>query len=160
MKTVFGLFALLIIIALGIAFYQNSSKNNPSFLTNFFGKKTTVTIDKQIFVVTVAKSDLDKEKGLSVKNSIAQNEGMLFPFTKEDYYAFWMKDMKFSIDIIFINKNRIITIYQSVPAPKSPSESLTLYKPEKPADMVLEINAGLSQKYNFKKGDEVKIENL
>lgn len=160
MKTIFGLFALLIIVALGIAFYQNSLKNNPSFLTTFFGKKTTVTIDKQIFSVIVAKSDSDKEKGLSVKSSIGQNEGMLFPFAKEGYYAFWMKDMKFPIDIIFVNKNRIITIYQNVPAPKSPSESLSLYKPEMPIDTVLEINAGLSKKYNFKKGDEVKIQNL
>jgi uncharacterized membrane protein (UPF0127 family) len=160
MKTIFALFALLIIIALGIAFYQNSSKNNPSFLTNLFGKKTTVTINKQVFSAMVAKSDIDKEKGLSVKSSIGQNEGMLFPFAKEAYYAFWMKDMKFSIDIIFINKNRIITIHQNVPAPKSPSESLLLYRPEEPVNMVFEIKAGLSQKYNFKKGDEIKIENL
>lgn len=160
MKTVFALFALLLIVALGIAFYQNSSKNNLFFLTNLLPKKTTVTIDKQTFSVSVAKSNLDKEKGLSNQSSLPQNQGMLFPFEKEDYYAFWMRNMKFAIDIIFINKNHIVTIYQNVQPPKSASEGLLIYKTEEPANMVLEINAGLSQKYNFKKGDEVKIENL
>ena len=160
MKKVFGLFALLLIIALGLAFFQSNPNNNFPFVAIFFGSKTKATINNQTFSVTVAKTNLEKEKGLSGKNSLNENEGMLFPFEKEDFYAFWMKDMKFPIDIIFINKNRIVTIFPNIQPPKNTNEGLFVYKPETPADMVLEINAGLSQQYNFKKDDEVKIENL
>ena len=85
---------------------------------------------------------------------------MLFPFEKADYYSFWMKNMKFPIDIIYINKNHIVTIHQNIKPPKTKEESLPIYKPEDPSDTVLEINAGLSEKYKFKKGDTVKTENL
>lgn len=160
MKTVFGLFALLIIVAIIIATFQNSSKGSLPFLTNVFLKTPSATIGKQSFSLSLAKKPKELEKGLSERKSLASNEGMLFVFDKPDYYSFWMKNMKFPIDMIFIKKNRIVTIYQDVQSPKSKDETSPIFKPEEPADMVLEINAGLSKKYNIKKGDEVKLENL
>lgn len=160
MKTVFGLFALLIIVAITIATFQNSSKGNLPFLTNVFLKTPSATINKQTFSLSLAKKPKELEIGLSEKKSLPQNEGMLFIFEKSDYHSFWMKNMKFPIDMIFVNKNRIVTIYQNVQPSKSKEETLPIFKPEEPADKVLEINAGLSKKYNFKKGDKVKYENL
>lgn len=156
MKTVFALFAILFLIVIGISFSQNYLKDNPlPFL-----KTPTIIIGKQTFKLYVAKSGKEKEVGLSEKKSLQQDFGMFFPFEKADYYSFWMKNMQFSIDIIFINGKKIVKIYQNVQPPTSKEESLPIYKPEKPTDKVLEINSGLSQKYNFKEGDEVKIENL
>jgi uncharacterized membrane protein (UPF0127 family) len=71
-----------------------------------------------------------------------------------------MKNMKFPIDIIFIRDNKIVTIHQNVPAPKSPADNLPLYQPSEPADAVLEITAGLSQKNGFTKGDTITFKNL
>lgn len=117
----------------------------------------SVTINNRTFVVDVAKTDEQKAKGLSVYNKLPLEKGMIFVFNTDDYYAFWMKDMKFPIDIIYIRKNKIVDIFKNVAPPKSRSETLPIIKPEKTADMVLEINAGLCQKYNFKIGDSVKI---
>ncbi len=114
-------------------------------------------IDNYVFSLEIAKSQKDKEIGLSKYKSIPNNLGMLFPFEKEGNYSFWMKDMKFSIDIIFIKENKIIKIFNNVPYPKSNNEELPIYTPSGLSDMVLEINAGLSDKYKFKNGDRVEI---
>jgi uncharacterized membrane protein (UPF0127 family) len=70
-----------------------------------------------------------------------------------------MKNMKFPIDIIFINNDQIVTIQNEAQVIKG-QENPTIYSSTGPADKVLEIQAGLSKKYNFKAGDRVKYENL
>ncbi len=156
MKKIIALLILLFLISLVVAIFQK----NPSIFKLNFTKTASATINKQTFSILVAKTSKEKQIGLSEKKSLPQNEGMLFPFEKPEFYSFWMKNMKFPIDIIFINKNHIVTVYQNVQPPKSKDENLIIYKPEEPVNTVLEINAGLSKKYNIKKGDEVKTENL
>ena len=60
--------------------------------------------------------------------------------------------------MLFIKDNKIVTIAQNVPAPKSPTAALPQYNPSGPIDSVLEINAGLSKKYGFKVGDPVTVD--
>ncbi|MCL4418814.1 DUF192 domain-containing protein [Patescibacteria group bacterium] len=156
MKKILFILGILFIILIAIAISQNKLRNRNFSLFN----PPTATIENHMFKLYVAKNPKDQEIGLSKYNSLPQDYGMLFPFEKPDYYSFWMKKMKFPIDIIFIRKNRIVTIYQNVNPPKNETESLPIFKPNNPTDMVLEINAGLSQKYNLKENDEVKYENL
>lgn len=155
MRLIIGLFTVLIAIIIAIALSQGYFKDRPLP----FMQTTTAAINTHTFKITKATSDKDRQVGLSGRTSLASDAGMLFVFDKPDYYAFWMKEMKFPIDIIYIKDNRIVTIYRNVQPPKSKEENPPVFKPEEPADAVLEINAGLSQKYNFKKGDEVKIKN-
>ena len=145
MKKIFLLLTcvLIFVLTLGIFYLNNKNPN--------------VTINQKTFYVDIAKSDSEHEKGLSIYNKIPVNRGMIFLFNKPDYYSFWMKNMKFSIDIIYIRDDKIVDIFQNVSLPKSSYENLPIIKPEEKADMVLEINSGLSNKYNFKKGDSVKI---
>lgn len=158
MKKVLALFALLVIVFLAISLMRNYPNNNPFTLP--FTKTAIATIGNHKFNLLLAKSDKEREVGLSEKSSLLKDSGMLFLFDRPDYLSFWMKNMKFSIDIIYIKNKRIITIVRNAQPPKSPQTSLVIYKPDEPADTVLEINAGLSEKYQFKKGDEVKLENL
>ncbi len=131
------------------------------FIGNIIGdKRPTVTINNHTFYLYVAKTPKDQRIGLSKYNNIPQNFGMIFLFDKPDFYSFWMKGMKFPIDIIFIKDDRIVTIYQNVSPPKGQNEGLLTYKPKSRADKVLEINSGLSQRYNIKEGDLVKLKNL
>jgi uncharacterized membrane protein (UPF0127 family) len=117
----------------------------------------SVTIKGKTFIVDVAKTDYQKQKGLSIYKEIPEDKGMIFIFSKQDYYNFWMKDMKFPIDIIYIKDNKIVDIFENVLPPNSPDEKLEIIRPEEKADKVLEINANLSNKYNFKKGDLINI---
>ncbi len=157
MKKVLLAFGLLLIIIAGILFTQNYLKTK-SF--SLFKKNSTATINSRTFKLMIASSQKEKEVGLSETKSLLQDQGMIFLFEKPDYYSFWMKNMTFPIDIIYINKDEIVAIQSNVQPPKSPIESPIIYTPIEPSDKVLEIQAGLSEKYSFKKGDKIKIDNL
>jgi len=129
-------------------------------ITLFVSKKSTkVIIGNQTFRVMVAKTDKEKQIGLSNKKQIAKDQGMLFIFDNSDLYSFWMKNMEFPIDIIYINGNKVTTVISNAKVPSS-NTNLMIYQPEDKSDKVLEISAGLSNKYNIKKGSTVTIENL
>lgn len=154
LRLILGLIILLAVVIGSIFLIQNALRG----VQLPFGRQATATINNQKFKLQVAKSPKDKQVGLSGKSSLAQDNGMLFPFEQPDYYSFWMKNMKFPIDIIFIRGDKIVTIYDNVQPAASGEENPPVYQPEDPADKVLEINAGLSKKHNLKKGDRVKIE--
>ena len=157
MKIILLLFVLLLIIGFGGKFVVDYINKHgfPSF-----EKNATVKIGTHSFSVKVAKTSEEQQIGLSKTESLSKTSGMLFPFQKADYYAFWMKNMKFPIDILYINNKKIVTIFENVPAPASPNENPPLYHPTEPATMVLEIQGGLVTKYTIKEGDTVTIENL
>jgi len=158
MKKVLLAFAFLLIIAGAMFLTQNYL--NKGGTISFFKKASTVTIADHSFRVTAASSQQEQEIGLSETKQLSQDQGMIFLFDKPDYYAFWMKNMKFPIDIIYINNDTIVTIKNNVQPPKDNKESPIIYTPTGPADRVLEISAGLVEKYKFKNGDKVKYENL
>lgn len=149
----------LIVLLIGIFVFVNVYGAKIPSIFPFFQPKSQITIDHHTFSVTVAKSETEKTRGLSGKQSLLQNQGMLFVFSTPGYYSFWMKEMKFPLDIIYIRKDTIVTILQHVPAPAPQTEisNLPIYKPTLPADTVLEINAGLSNSYHFHTGDTVII---
>ncbi len=117
--------------------------------------RTNVTIGGKTFHAEVAETPQDWEHGLSNRASLPQNSAMLFVFGRTTYHAAWMKDMRFSLDILLILKHRIVALYENVPVP-TPNQSLPLYGAHVQSDMALEINAGLSQKYSFREGDIVQ----
>lgn len=156
MKKILFAFAILLILALGIVFVQNYIKTKSFSLLK---KNTTATIGNHTFTLSIARSQKEKETGLSETKLLSEDQGMIFIFDKSDYYSFWMKNMKFPIDIIYINNDAIVTIIKNAQTVK-PQDNPTVYSSTQPADKVLEIQAGLSEKYKFKEGDSVKYENL
>lgn len=157
MKKVLFVFALFLVLAFGMVFAQNYLKTKSFFPLK---ENPTITINDHSFQVSVADSQKEKEIGLSETKSLPKNQGMIFLFEKPGFYSFWMKNMKMAIDIIYINDQKIVTIQDNVEPPKNPIESPIIYTSTEPSDKVLEIQAGLSRAYNFKKGDKVKYENL
>src|SRR3989344_1681259 len=80
-----------------------------------------------------------RARGLSGRRSLEENQGMLFVFNTADYYNFWMKDMYFPIDIIWLNDDwRVIDLTENI----SPKNFPVTYQPRAPARYVLEVNAG------------------
>lgn len=123
-------------------------------------ESTRVSVNDQTFDVEVAESESEKQIGLSDTDVLGANEGMLFVFDKPDYYSFWMNKMKFPIDIIYINGNKVISVISNAPPPTGANDNLQTYRPSAESDKVLEINAGLAEKYSIKEGSTVNIENL
>lgn len=154
MKTLLGILAVLLVILIIIFFSRNFLGKN--FLA-IVGKSPQITINNQTLHLLEAKNEKDKEVGLSGRPSLPEDNGMLFPFDKPGYYAFWMKDMRFPLDIIFLKDKHVVTIFKNIPPPKSANEQLPVYKPTEPVDMVLEINAGKADKLGIKQGDTLNI---
>lgn len=116
----------------------------------------SASIDGHVFSLYLAKTANEQEVGLARFNKIGKNQGMLFLFSKPDYYSFWMKNMHFPIDIIFIRNNTVVDIFQNVPVQKN-NDNLPTYTTGELADKVLEINSGLANKYEIQIGDFVNL---
>jgi len=103
-----------------------------------------IVIRGVVLHVELAKTPSDQERGLSGRDSMSLNRGMLFVFQRESPWGFWMKDMRFSLDIIWFDSNRkIIFIEENLP-PCSP-QYCPVYTPTASAMFVLEVNAGFVQ---------------
>lgn len=106
--------------------------------------------------VEVAKTAEERSKGLSNREKLAENNGMVFVFTKDSKPIFWMKDTKIALDIIWINDNKIIGIDKNVQPELEKSDSeLKKYSPPVTIDHVLEVNGGFSDKNNIKVGQMI-----
>ncbi len=106
------------------------------------------------FGVEVAGNTVKRAQGLSGRLYLSGNEGMIFLFGAPGNHGFWMKDMKFPIDILWIRGERIVG-WEEEAQPARGLEELVIYYPPEPVDKVLEINAGLIRKYGLKIGDTI-----
>lgn len=104
--------------------------------------RSKILMEGRSFRVEIADTDFLRAKGLSGHKPLSDYEGMLFMFDRPDTYGFWMKDMTFPIDIIWIDENwKIVHIENSV----SPNTYPQSFYPDFPAKYVLEVKAGVSQ---------------
>ena len=85
---------------------------------------------------------------------------MLFLYTDRGRQAFWMKGMRFPIDIIWLDNRRIVHIEHNVPPPRqgTPNASLPVYRSARPANAVLEIAAGIARELGLRNGDLVRFD--
>ena len=123
-------------------------------------ESTQVTVKDLVIKVKIADEPKEQQTGLADNSSLALDEGMMFVFDQSKRNTFWMKDMKFAIDIIWIDdQKKIVDIAPNVPPePNKGEKELTRYKPKSDAKYVLEINAGLSSLHNLQIGDQVSFE--
>ena len=124
-------------------------------------KESTQVTSKDLTIqVKIADEPKEHQTGLADFSSLPLGEGMLFVFDKSASYVFWMKNVEFAIDIIWIDENKkIVDIASNVPPePDKGEKELTRYKPKSDAKYVLEINAGLSSLHNLQVGDQVAFE--
>lgn len=129
-------------------------------ITFIMSKQTKqVVVNNKSFNVKIADNEKERQIGLSKTTKIVENQGMLFIFDNADYHSFWMKDMKFPIDIIFIKGDKVVTVIENA-KPGVKEEDLEIYQPEEASDKVLEVSAGTAKKYNIKKGTLIRIGSL
>ena len=118
-----------------------------------------VQINEVNIPVELATTSAAVQKGLSGRLSLDSDKGMLFVFSRPAIYRFWMPDMHFPLDIIWIKNGIIVDISQNIPNifdPKNPK----FYTPSSPAQYVLEINADFSKNKGIKIGDSVIFKNI
>ena len=109
--------------------------------------------------VEVADTQRKRSLGLSNRPSLKKGWGMLFVFDKRKTHRFWMKDMQFPLDIIWLDNNRIVHIIHNA-EPVSSQENLNVMTSPVPVNFVLEIASGRSKKLQLKSGQRMKFKFL
>jgi uncharacterized membrane protein (UPF0127 family) len=112
----------------------------------------------QRVAVEIVDTPAAMEKGLGGRDALAWNHGMYFEYDRPGFYAFWMKGMRFSIDIVWLRHLRIVDIDPNVPFEKG-SNGPTLRPPEL-VDAVLEVPAGYAAAQGWQVGDRMRLERL
>lgn len=118
-------------------------------------KKANDSIIKKLDI-EIADDDYQTQTGLMYRDHLGEDEGMLFVFPEADYHSFYMKNTKIALDIIYIDSNKKIVSFQKNAEPYSKSSLPS----NVPAQYVLEINAGLSDKWNLEVGDKIEYNTI
>ncbi len=124
------------------------------FVCTGFTKYSTkrVCIKKMCVQAEIADTKLKRAEGLMLKKTLPRGKGMLFIFPTEWRYSFWMKNMKFPIDIIWMDqRKKVVSVYAN--AQPCTHDCISVY-PDKPAVYVLEVAAGSIKKYAIRQGDQ------
>lgn len=143
----------LVFVESACAFAENNSrhqglatKRNDWLIVE---KKSGETL--QFFIEIAADAD-SRQRGLMFRTELPENGGMLFDFKREQHVSFWMRNTYIPLDLFFLSDNgHIVAIFkQLIPLSDTPISSL------RPVRAVLEINGGLADRYNIRKGDIVR----
>jgi len=146
------IFVLIIVFVVGYFLFSMNLKAKDISPEN----SSRVEINNTTIYLEIADTNEKRSLGLGGRDSLLQDYGMLFVFPKKDLYVFWMKGMRFPLDMIWISDNKIVDITKSAPVVKS--GELPRYTSKAPANYVLEVNAGFTDEHNIKIGDTIKYE--
>lgn len=150
----------VVIVLLGIA-YKNQGLINKEITYDIpQDQENYVSINGNTIRVELATTIAQKAKGLSERNYLGTNDGMLFDLKNDNPpHTFWMKDMLIPIDIIWINNERIVKINHEVqpPSPNTPDNQLETITVTEKVDYVLEVNTGYANDHGIKEGDSLEI---
>jgi uncharacterized membrane protein (UPF0127 family) len=133
-------------------FFANSNVGDSEYLKGY------ATVDNYKILVDIAITDKQVQEGLAIKNSLNENEAMLFFLGEPEKASFWMKNMKFPIDIIWLNENFSIVHMEHELEPCKSTFDCKSYTPNAEALYVLETINGFAKKHNLEIGDKIQFE--
>ncbi|MBN1271237.1 MAG: DUF192 domain-containing protein [Candidatus Aminicenantes bacterium] len=133
---------ILLVIFIGVFFFSSGSCSKDRYVQIFLPDGFSITAE-------CAVTEAERALGLMYREKIESDQGMLFIFSREGIYSFWMKNMVIPLDILWLDKNkRIVHIAENVPpCRKVPCPS---YGPSIPAMYVLELKAGSAKEHGLK----------
>ncbi len=151
---IFFITGILLVIFL-FYFFEQREEVEPE-ISNACGSYSTTNI--QISGITlkaqIADTDCKTQLGLSGRKSLEKDNALLFTFPRMGNYGFWMKDMNFSLDIIWVGESFTITGIQKNISQNTYPE---IFGENFKARYVIEVKSGFSDAYGIKVGDKIKI---
>lgn len=119
------------------------------------GNTPWVELKGKRFLIEIADEPAERERGLMFRDVLAPDHGMLFIHDTEEPQAYWMKNTKIPLDILYFDhKRKLVSVQEGVP-PCSAGDRCPPYASEGSAQYVLELNAGVAQSLGVKGGDEL-----
>jgi uncharacterized membrane protein (UPF0127 family) len=142
-----ALATLPIAIALIATFAFTRTTDAPRYATSI-----PIRIGNSVVSAELATTSAARELGLSARDGLAPDTGMLFVFPRDGAYSFWMKGMRFSIDILWLDASgRVVTVHERV----SPDTYPAAFSSSAPARYVLELPAGYAQQHRISPGKQL-----
>jgi uncharacterized membrane protein (UPF0127 family) len=149
MKLTFGLLLIAVFLAASPVLNNSSSES----LDQFDGQ-AELYINSQKYNLAVADSAEERIQGLSRQADFGKYNGLLFVFDKPDTHGIWMKDMQFSIDIVWLDESKQVTwIIQNA----SPESYPKVFSPPKSSSYVIEFPAGETSQINLEIGQKLSF---
>jgi uncharacterized membrane protein (UPF0127 family) len=117
-----------------------------------------VRVGDAVVLAEVADDETERARGLSGRARLGRDAGMYFVLPT-DSPRFWMKGMRFGLDIVWIRRGRVVEVTAQVPPPRdgTPDSALPLYSPPRPANRALEVKAGWAKRNGVRAGDRVRV---
>jgi hypothetical protein len=147
---VYGILVILATIAL-IILSENKKPPETKVATTKYLKIADVQIQ-----VEIASTKPEIELGLSNRPFLDQDKGLYFLLGERREAEFWMKNMQFPIDIIWVDSGKVVGFVEKAPIPTG--NNIPIFKSPQPITNVLEVNAGFVEKNSIKEGDLVIYE--
>ncbi len=148
-------FLMLLFAAFGYGVYENKEIPQLDSVEQSESsdiKTVKTSIADEDFVFEIVDTEQTRQQGLSGRLSLPDNYGMLFVFDEPDNYSFWMKDMNFSIDIIWLNESKEIIHIEKELSPETYPQP---FLPNDNALYVLEVNSGVVDNLGLEIGDSI-----
>lgn len=165
-KNFWLIFVLILIVASWLLLKQKSSPltiidTDTDNIEQMVDDKSDVKIvlKDQTFVLEIADTPAKQRQGLSGRASLASDHGMLFVYPEEKILTFWMKDMKFDVDVLWIAGDKIVAWEKNMaaPLPDVTDSQLLQYTSAFPADKALELSSGSIDRLGLKLGDSIDL---
>ncbi len=118
-----------------------------------------VEVKGERFEVTIADDDQSRARGLMFVDELPADQGMFFVFRREAPRAFWMRNTRIALDIIYLNAElEVVDIIKN--AKPCRSQRCPSYPSARPAQYVLELNGGMSDRLGLNTGDTINVGNI
>lgn len=120
-------------------------------------EQQTYNLAGEDFVLDLAKTPEQSRQGLSNRASLEQNQGMLFIYAEKQNLTFWMKEMNFDIDLVWLVDGKIMAYIENMPKPPENTalKDLLLYTSPMPVNQVLELPAGTIERLKVEVGQQL-----
>ena len=128
-----------------------------SLLSGCASASSWVELGGQRYKVEVADDDAERARGLMFRDQLAAGTGMIFLHDREEPQAYWMKNTKIALDILYFDSARKLVAQQRDVPPCSAGNACPAYPSNAPARYVLELNAGEAAKLKLKNGAELTV---
>ncbi len=153
-KNIFSICIAAVLLTTSFFIFRHDLKIDEPVMDENVSHIKYVKIAGKTLKTELALTPESQSRGLSGRTLLKEDESMLFIFNQAGRYSFWMKDMNFPIDIIWIGEDLRVVYIKGEATPESFPET---FVSKKDAKYVLEVESSFSLKNNLQEGDEIEF---
>ena len=118
---------------------------------------TWIELGGQRYMVEIADDEAERARGLMFRDAMPIDRGMLFIHDREEPQAYWMKNTRIALDILYFDNTRKLVAQQRDVPPCSLGDACPPYPSDAPARYVLELNAGEAARLKLQDGTKLRF---